>query len=117
MLHGAALGLPLAMLEYQDEPLHFKASMVSFDGTYEVKATWVGRAVLQFEGNDIEAWLIDVEWHHNESGDIYPAGPDESGGRYWVVSNPPEGFPYVPRYQTDTYAVEFISGVCPDEAP
>ncbi len=117
MLHGGALGLPLSTLEYQDKPLHFKASMVSFDGTYEVKATWVGREVLQFEGNDIEAWLIDVEWHHNESGDIYPAGPDESGGRYWVVSNPPEGFPYVPRYQTDTYAVEFISGVCPDEAP
>ena len=65
-------------------------------------------------GRDVDVWLVDVEWHHLETGDIYAAGPDASGGRYWVVRNPPPGFPYVPRYKTDTYTIEFIADLCPD---
>ena len=44
-------------------------------------------------------------------------GPDASGGRYWVVPEPPDGFPYVPRYKTDTYAVEFVRNTCPAAEP
>lgn len=90
--------------------------MVGFDATYDVIAVWAGKETLDFHGQKIEARLIDVEWHHRESGDVYPPGPDASGGRYWVVPNPPSGFPYVPRYQTDTYAVEFTAGICPPAA-
>lgn len=113
MLHGGAMGLPLATMSEQDAPVEFLASMVGFDATYNVVAEWIGKETLEFEGDEIEAWLIDVEWHHRESGDVYPPGPNASGGRYWVVPNPPAGFPYVPRYQTDTYAVEFVDGICP----
>lgn len=114
MLHGGAMGLPLATMEYQSEPLEFLASMMSFDATYEVTATWAGRENIDFDGQTIESWLIDVEWHHRESGDVYPPGPDASGGRYWVVQDPPHGFPYVPKYKTDTYVVEFIEDDCSD---
>lgn len=117
MLHGGAMGLPLATMDYHDEPVGFLASMIAFDGTYDVIARWVDKDTLRFEERDVEAWLIDVEWHHRESGDLYPAGPDASGGRYWIVPDPPDGFPYVPRYKTDTYAVEFIAGVCPAASP
>lgn len=121
MLHGGAMGLPLATMDYQKARVEFLASMVDFDGTYVVSADWVGREYLEFGGQKIETWLIDIEWNHRESGDIYPPGPDASGGRYWVVREPPDGFPYVPRYKTDTYAVEFDEGgVCPsgsDTAP
>ncbi len=113
MLAGGSLGLPLATIAYQKEPLEFLASMMSFDASYRVKAEWAGSETLDFEGKQVEAWLVDIEWHHQELGDVYPPGPDASGGRYWVVPNPPDGFPYVPRYKTDTYAVEFIEGVCP----
>ncbi len=112
MLHGANMGLPLATLDWQDEPLRFPASMIGFDGTYTVTATWVGKDKLTHNGENLEVWMIDVHWLHHESGDIYAAGPDESGGRYWVVRHPPEGFPYVPRYQTDTYLVEFSGETC-----
>jgi len=112
MLDGGSLGLPLATIGYQNEPLEFLASMMSFDASYRVKAEWVGREVLKHGDQQVESWMIDVEWHHEELGDIYPPGPDASGGRYWVVPNPPDGFPYVPRYKTDTYAVEFINGDC-----
>lgn len=116
MLHGGTMGLPLATLNTQDAPLEFLASMIGFDATYDVLAEWVGKETLEFEGDEIEAWLIDIKWHHRESGDVYPPGPDSSGGRYWVVPNPPAGFPYVPRYRTDTYAVDFVGGVCPKAA-
>ncbi len=109
MLHGAAMGLPLSTMDYQDEPVEFVASMIGFDATYDVIAEWVGRETLHVDGRDIEAWLIDVEWHHRESVDVYPSGPDASGGRYWVVADPPEGVPYVPRYRTDTYIVDFAA--------
>lgn len=112
MLHGANMGLPLATLDWQDEPLSFPASMIGFDGTYTVTATWAGKDELTHDGENLEAWMIDVHWLHHESGDIYAAGPDENGGRYWVVRHPPEGFPYVPRYQTDTYLVEFSGETC-----
>ena len=116
MLHGGAMGLPLATMDYQEEPVRFLASMIAFDGTYDVVATWTGKETLLFGSEKVEAWLIDVEWHHRETGDVYAPGPDASGGRYWVVPNPPDGFPYVPRYKTDTYAVEFVAEVCPTTA-
>ena len=112
MLHGMVMGLPLATIDVPDEPLKFDASMVTFDGTYDVIATWTGSETLQWNDREVTAQLIDVEWFHRETGDVYPPGPDESGGRFWVVSEPPAGFPYVPRYQTSTYAVEFVPGVC-----
>lgn len=113
MLHGATMGLPLATMAWQKEPVTFLASMIGFDGTYEVTAIWIGKDKLLYEGKEIQTWMIDVDWLHRESGDVYPGGPDASGGRYWVVANPPVGFPHVPRYQTDTYAVEFVNGICP----
>ncbi len=112
MLHGAAMGLPLATMAPQEEPVTFLASMVAFDGTYEVTATWVGTESMFANGVEFDAWMIDVEWLHRESGDVYAPGPDGSGGRYWVVPKPPAGVPYVPRYRTETYAVEFVGGVC-----
>ena len=112
MLHGGAMGLPLAAMDFQDEPVRFSASMIGFDGTYDVIAEWAGKENVRFGDGDIEDWLVDVQWHHRESGDVYPPGPDASGGRYWVVPKPPDGFPYVLRYQTDPYAVEFVRDVC-----
>lgn len=113
MLHGGAMGLPLATMDFQNEPVDFLASMIGFDATYDVIAEWVGKETLAFNDQKVESWLIDVEWHHRESGDVYPPGPDASGGRYWVVPNPPDGYPNVPRYKTDTYAVEFEPFYCP----
>ncbi len=113
MLHGTILGLPLATLGPQSAPMTFTASMMNFDATYRIIAKWAGAKQITFNGSKIDVQLVDVEWHHNESGDVYPPGPNASGGRYWLITNPPAGLPYVIRYQTDTYAVEFFQSVCP----
>lgn len=112
--HGMAFGLPFATLDLsQDLPVEVPASMIGFDATYKVIATLGGKEKMTINGKTVDAFYVDVEWHHLGLGDIYPPGPDASGGRYWVVNNPPEGVPYVPRYQTDTYAVEVVPSVCP----
>ena len=113
MYRGMNFGLALATLDPATQlPAKLSASMVSMNATYDVIVTYAGTDTFEFEGKKIEAWMADIEWHHLGLGDVYPPGPDASGGRYWIVSNPPEGFPYVARYQTDTYVVEFQTGVC-----
>ena len=111
---GTNFGLALATLDPEEDfPLELPASMIQFDAGYRVIASIAGRETLDTARGPVETWMIDVEWHHLEQGDVYPGGPDASGGRYWVIPNPPAGVPYVPRYKTDTYAVEFVPGACP----
>jgi hypothetical protein len=113
MYRGMNLGLALATLDPSAQlPAELSASMVAMNATYDVIVTYAGTDTFDFEGKKVEAWMADIEWHHLGLGDVYPPGPDASGGRYWIVSDPPEGFPYVPRYQTDTFVVEFQPGVC-----
>jgi len=114
MWHGNTLGLVLATIDPPSYPVEFASSMIAFDGTYRTIATLAGRKTLGHQGTPVEALLVDVEWHHNESGDVYPPGPDASGGRYWLVTNPPPGIPYVPQYRTDTYLVSTLLKDCPE---
>ncbi len=114
MFHGAMLGLPLVTLDWGQGAYTFEASMVSMKASYAVTATLAGREVISHDGKELEALLVDVEWTHNELGDVYPPGPDASGGRYWLAQDPPVGMPYVLRYKTDTYTVEFIGDTCPE---
>ncbi len=116
--HGMNLGLPLVTLDLPgDLPLELPASMISFDATYRVIATYAGTETMQIGDQSVEAHMIDVEWHHLGQGDVYPPGPDASGGRYWVIPDPPEGIPYVPRYKTDAYALEFVPSTCSNAVP
>lgn len=117
MWHGAALGLPLATIDAARYPLEFASSMMAFDGTYRTIATLAGRETLRHDGATVEALLVDVEWHHIESGDVYPPGPDASGGRYWLVADPPDNYPYVPQYRTDSYLVSTLLDACPENDP
>ena len=113
MWHGGALGLPLVTVDPTRFPVEFTSSMVAFDGTYRTIATLAGHEKLEHRGQTVDAMLVDVEWHHNESGDVYPPGPDGSGGRFWLLPEPPDGLPYVLQYQTDSYLVSTLMDACP----
>ena len=39
-----------------------------------------------------------MEWLNLRTQDIYDGGDSGSGGTYYVVTDPPAGFPFVPRY-------------------
>lgn len=110
---GVSLGLAMSRLSFDVDAYSFQSSMIGMQSTYSVTATLAERTVVQRGEDTLDVLAIDVEWHHNEIGDIYLPGPDASGGRYWIVQSPPDGVPYVLRYQTDTYVVEFDADVCP----
>ncbi len=113
MYDGASLGLALSRLSFDVDAYAFQSSMIGMEATYSTIATLAGRETVQHGDDALNVMLVDVEWHHDQKGEIYLPGPNESGGRYWIVQNPPEGVPYVLRYQTDTYVVEFEPEVCP----
>ncbi len=50
------------------------------------------------DGQPVTAWRVEVEWLNLRTQDIYTAGDTESGGTYYIVTDPPAGFPPVPRY-------------------
>ncbi len=111
MYHGAVLGLPLATLDYTKSGYELDSSMMNFDAHYRVIATSDGTEDLVHDGKTYSMTRVDVEWHH-DNGDIYPPGPDGSGGRYWVLRENATDLPQVIRYKTDTYAVEFFPDTC-----
>lgn len=49
-------------------------------------------------GQTVTAWRVEVEWLNLRTQDIYTPGDSGSGGTYYVVTDPPAGFPFVPRY-------------------
>jgi len=110
---GASLGLALSRLSFDTDIYSFQSSMIGMQATYSTIVTLAGRETVQHGDHTLDVLLVDVEWHHNELGDVYLPGPNESGGRYSIVQNPPAGVPYVLRYQTDTYVVEFKPDICP----
>lgn len=112
--HGSILGLPLATLDFTDQSYTMPASMLAFEASYELMVTHAGQEQVTLKDQRVTVDWVDVKWTHNELGDVYPPGPNASGGRYWIVRQPPKGIPYVLRYQTDSYAVEFMREVCPN---
>lgn len=50
---------------------------------------------------------VEVDWADPATGEVSAAGgADDSGGAYWIATDPPAGIPYVPRYANNT--VDFI---------
>ncbi|NNL94388.1 MAG: hypothetical protein HKO64_02070, partial [Xanthomonadales bacterium] len=110
--NGALLGVPLSTLDFSSKSYRFDAFMMMFDAHYEVIASLAGEAALEHDGESLTARLVDVEWHH-DNGDVYPPGPDASGGRFWILAEDHPALPRVIRYKTDSYAVEALPEVCP----
>lgn len=117
MYSATTMGLPLSTLAFDEKPVEFTALMTNFDASYAIRATKTGQETIQSDNGAIPVDWIDVEWKHNEIGDIYPPGPDASGGRYWITRSAVDGYPRILRYKTDSYVVEFVPKYCPIKEP
>jgi len=115
MYNAIILGVPLAAIGDWNRPVTMTGFMTQFDATYALTATQTGKEVIEIGGDEVAVRWIDVHWIHNEIGDVYPAGPDASGGRYWITEQSRTDLPRVLRYKTDTYAIEFLPQFCPQE--
>lgn len=117
MFSATTMGIPLSTVNFGDRTVEFTALMTNFDASYAIRARKTGQEMLQTEKGSVPVNWIDVEWKHNEAGDIYPPGPDASGGRYWITETATPGLPRIVRYKTDSYVVEFVPKYCPAAEP
>ena len=103
----AIAGLPLAA-GYQ---ARLPSVMPQLLGSYWTLISVTGETQFKLDdGTTIDAWQVDVDWLHLESGDVYPGGPDGSGGAYTIAKKIQTGEPRVLRYLTDTSDVRLVSG-------
>ena len=109
MFYGMTFGLVLAALPLEmGYSAELPASMPQGRTTYTVKIEVVGKETVRAAGRTAEAWVVDTEWIDLDSGDVSPGGADSSGGAYYVLPDPPQGFPYVPKYVNDSVRIELI---------
>ena len=77
------------------------------DGQFWLDATVTGES--EYTGNhgeSIPVWQVDIRWINIKDGDEYPAGPNQSGGAYYIAKNATQGLPPVPAYVNDTLIIE-----------
>lgn len=112
MYNAIILGIPFAAIDDWDIPIRITGFMTQFDASYTITATQAGKGTVQVGKRDIDVRWIDVQWLHDEIGDVYPAGPDASGGRYWITEKEEQGLPRILRYKTDVYVIEHSPEFC-----
>lgn len=109
MFNVANLGLvfaamPLALGETYRMPSTFPQYQ---DGLYWMDAKVTGETSFKnADGKEVGAWQVDIRWINIRGGDEYPAGPEASGGAYYISKQPGNGMPPVPAYVNDTIAIE-----------
>jgi len=97
---GSIFGLALAALDLKPGDSHrIPSVMGSFLGAYWVDLTVSTADPVTLKDGTSKALLrVDVEWINLQDGAIYPGGPDESGGSYYLFEDPPPGVSPVYRY-------------------
>lgn len=97
MFEAAMLGLVLAALPLEDGYVaELPVNFVMQGSAWMVRATVTGNKAYASGDKKAEYWKVRTDWRDLSTEDGYP--DDDSGGTYYVTSNPPDGFPYVARY-------------------
>lgn len=110
MFYGMTFGLVLASLPLEESYTAKLPVLIPQQGAakYWLIARVVGKEPFRAaDGKTVEAWAVETDWADYESGEITSVGgADQPGGTYYVVPDPPAGFPYVPKYANDTVIIE-----------
>ena len=97
MFEAAMLGLVIAALPLEDGYVaELPVNFVMQGSVWVVRATVTGTKDYKMAGKSVSTWEVRTDWRDVASDDGYP--DDDSGGKYYVTTNPPDGFPYVARY-------------------
>lgn len=110
MFEGDVLGIVLAALPLKKGYQVRLPVMYSQMGViYTVVAKVVGKKVfLGPDGQSLNAWAVNTDWHDHSNGSVLPGGEAESGGTYYVIPKPPKGYPHVPKYINQSFDTEVI---------
>ncbi|HSR53435.1 MAG TPA: hypothetical protein VLV83_21625 [Acidobacteriota bacterium] len=110
---GAVLGLVLAALPLEEGfQTELPALWIASASEYTITARVAGRRSFpDGRGGQVEAWAVAVDWLDLDSGQTFNGGDDGTGGTYYVVPHPPEGFPHVPAYVNSSASIELVPGL------
>lgn len=115
MFDGGGLGLVIAALPLKAGYEARIPIAMPLDLAPELTRYWAivrvnGReSVTGPDGKDVRAWVVDVDWADYDTDEITSkGGAEESGGAYYVVPRPPEGFPFVPRYVNAGSSIDVV---------
>jgi len=115
MFEGSGLGLVIAALPLEEGydarlPVAMNLGLTEELTLYTVRVRVTGKERFPWKGKKkVEAWIVDVDWEDHDTGEVSAAGGAAlPGGAYFVVPDPPNGFPHVPRYQNDTSRIEVV---------
>ncbi len=109
MFNVGNLGLVFAAMQLEmGKTIRMPSTFPQYqDGQFWLDATVTGETEYQGnEGEVIPVWQVDIRWINIKDGDEYPAGPDQSGGAYYVAKDISKGVTPVPAYVNDTLIIE-----------
>ena len=112
---GSALGLVLAALPLKQGysarlPIAMSLGLSAELTTYMITARVVGTEKIAVPGGrKLKAWVVEVDWADLETEELSSkGGAEESGGAYYVVTNPPKGLPHVLRYRNEGSSIDLF---------
>ena len=112
MFETAMLGLIIAALPLKEGyTAELPANFVLQGTKWFVRVRVSGRKTFDAgNGKKVEAWAVETDWREAKSDSeySYSGGTGGSGGTYYVVPNPPSGFPLVPQYINSSVNIEVI---------
>ena len=111
MFETAMLGLVIAALPLKEGYVAELPTVFANQGSkWTITASVVGRESYETDdGEKVNAWVVNTEWEDLDSDAVSKGGATESGGAYSIVTNPPKGFPYVPRYVNNSVDIKLIT--------
>lgn len=115
MFDGNNVGLILAALPLvKGYSVRFPVTFLRQNTSYWVVARVKGtRPFDDGRGGMVTAWEVDTDWVDRNSGQVSAGGVDQAGGTYFVVTEPPDWYPHVPKYINATFDTELIPQLLP----
>ena len=107
MYDAGVLGLIIASLPLKEGYEIELPALFQGRQKYMIRARVVGRKEFKTgSGAMVNSWAVKTDWKGLDSNDPYP--DDESGGTFYVVPDPPGGFPMVPKYINPNFDTQVI---------
>ncbi len=104
MFDGQIAGLAIASLPLgTDKKWSMPMTIPTLKAEYWLEAKVTDRTLMAAaNGQQVDVWVVDALWHNLTDGDIYPGGPENSGGTYYITADQQAGQPVVMAYANNS---------------
>ncbi len=107
MFDGQIAGLAMAALPLAtDKKWSMPMTIPTMKAEFWLEASVTGKqSMAAHNGQQVEVWVVDALWHNLTDGDVYPGGPEHSGGTYYITVDQQPGQPVVMAYANNSTVI------------